>query len=93
VQDSNFHTAAVFEKEFAKDIQREASHCYAITGMKFVALVAPGDFAAQEANLKLATTSDRTWPHLDVTLSKRCDPSLPRCSPLQTYPHFDASKR
>lgn len=69
--DSNFHTAAVFEKAFAKDIQREASHCYAVTGVKFVALVAPGDFAAQESNLRLATTTERMWPHLDVTLSKR----------------------
>lgn len=37
-QESNQHTAQVFEKQFGHDLMREASHCYAISNIKFIAV-------------------------------------------------------
>jgi len=69
--ESNQHTAQVFEKQFGHDLMREASHCYAISNIKFIALVGKDSVAEDPDALRLVTTTLDRWPHIDVEIRER----------------------
>uniref|UniRef100_A0A7S0N8C8 Uncharacterized protein n=1 Tax=Pyramimonas obovata TaxID=1411642 RepID=A0A7S0N8C8_9CHLO len=69
---SSAHTLRTFRIEAGEMIAEEAAKCYALTGVKFVAIQSPGAWGPEMMELTSAEVPN--WPHMDLLVSKRPGP-------------------